>query len=153
MNLDFYQFGYVTNDIEKAKSEIEITHGLKPMVVIENIAVPFVEAGEIRMHIAFGWKAGAQFELIEPVGGNDALYRNLLRDPEYSLVLHHVGRNFSNARDLEAALDQASKRWDLVLHGQMTGGCYNYFDSRGDRGYYFELSMLPEHAFPPGALG
>ncbi|MDQ4420388.1 VOC family protein [Sphingobium sp. DEHP117] len=152
MDLNFYQFGYVTNDFDRAKQEMIEQHGLKAVADLRGIEVSFPAFGPIRLNIGFGFAGGAQFELIEPVDGDARVYRCVLPDTGYGLRLHHISRHYSDLSELRVALREARRRWPVAMSGEMYGGEYHYFDTRDTLGHFTELSSLPLEVFPPEGL-
>jgi hypothetical protein len=81
---------------------------------------------------------GIQFELIEPIGGDENEYSYFLKTKGGGL--HHVCTVF---KDYENTLDYFQKNGIKILtQGSMTGGDYKYFDLREQLGVIFETAPM-----------
>jgi len=105
------------------------------------------------IHVALAWKGDLMIELIQPLGGHDAIYREPLTGEGYQIRQHHMGRIFPTAEDFEAAMEPLRRRGvHFPIEGDFEdtrGKCLiNYADLRAELGYYIENLM-----FTPEGLG
>jgi hypothetical protein len=146
---NYFQLAYVTNDFDRGVADLRRTHGLGPFLELRDLTISCGPgAGEMHAHIALANKDGLQFELIQPTGGEDQLYRQLLPSEGYALVFHHLGRHFDRFEAFEAALAEAKGRWPVAAGAPMLGGAYAYLDARKDCGHHLELMSIPAAARP-----
>ena len=133
------QLGYVTNDFDRSLA-----------VFAENGVPQFVErrylkiqtgAGEAAdLHIGLAVVDGMQIELIQPLGGDDAIYRSALGDESYELHLHHICQLISDSEEFDRLKEGVEAGGiKVALWGvSPTGSKYFYADTRVALGHYIE---------------
>lgn len=86
----FFQVCYVTIDLDAGMRALGALHGIDRFRVRRDIhSLPGMPA--MTLHQAHVFLGDLQFELIEPAGGADAIYRDACA-ADGSLRLHHFGR-------------------------------------------------------------
>lgn len=139
-----FQNAYVTADIDRAVDVMTQQFGgpAKPgrIDATQNFVTSEGE-GEGILRLAFLQVGGLQYELIQPVSGNVALYADAIR-PDRLLTFHHVAMR---ADDIDAALAE-SVRWgrSVAMHGESRGLRFAYVDARTTLGHYLEYVSAPE---------
>jgi hypothetical protein len=140
MSADFFQLAYVTNDFERAISELRSLHGLGRFKEMPDTHMPTGPGREAIAHFGLAFKGDVQFEVIAPTGGDSDIYREPLPAAAYALRYHHLGRYLSASEEYERLLAAHSARWAMPIHCSGFGGFYAYADARKDLGHYLESS-------------
>lgn len=144
MSRDYYQFAYVTNDIDRAMEEVARAQGLGGFMQMRDNAFPTGPERQAVCHFALAYKGDLQFELIQPLAEDVGVYSQVLPGEGYGLVFHHLGRHFGARADFDAALVQARSKWPIPIGHDTLGGVYAYADARQDLGHYLEFFCFPE---------
>ncbi|MEJ0045284.1 MAG: VOC family protein [Rhodospirillales bacterium] len=84
-----FQLAYVTAELERAMVEFSTVLGIGRFQVNRDVSIE-TGAGAAYCHFALAFLGEQQIELIEPVGGMDGVYRDVLA-PGRTVVLHHLG--------------------------------------------------------------
>ena len=140
---DYFQQAYVTNDLDRAVSEIREIQGLGPFRQMRDLRLPLGPGREGVAHFALAFKGAMQFEIIEPVSGDVEFYRDILPEDGYAIRFHHFGRFFASMDDYDAALAQAKARWSIPITGAVFGGFFAYANARADLGHHLEFFSFP----------
>ncbi len=146
MNTDFLQFCYVTNHLDRAVETLRGIHGMGAFKELRELHLPTGEGREAHCHFALAFKAGMQFEVIQPLSGDIGLYQDGLPNNEFAMKFHHLGRHISSVESYREALAVAKSRWSIPINMAEFGGYYAYADARRDYGHYLEF-----FCFPPGS--
>ncbi|MFT4046429.1 MAG: VOC family protein [Solimonas sp.] len=138
-----YQNAYVTPDIEKALDIFRTRYGVQNARYFQAETEVWTPEGKgIAVNkIAFIWIGRLQYELIEPVSGPVALYRDAL--PAQGLRFHHVCmRSF----DWNATLAEIERqRLPIVYRGDSSSGLkFIYADARDTLGHYLEFTSMSD---------
>ncbi|MVF11581.1 hypothetical protein FT643_05425 [Ketobacter sp. MCCC 1A13808] len=142
-----YQNAYVTHDIEKAISMLEIKYGfegISPGEIELDVVTPSGNR-KLHMQLAFCWIDSMQFELIQPISGCVEHYLSSLPSDEtdFSLRFNHVAMR----RDDMDAMRNEIKELDLpvLFEGNLNGLCFIYVDARKSLGHILEyVCTTPE---------
>lgn len=84
-----FQTAYVTNDLPRAVDEMCRRFDIPGFYIGDVHGLAQLSGGEARIRAALAWVGTTQIEIIEPCGGNDALYRDFLSDSDFALRHHH----------------------------------------------------------------
>lgn len=87
------QIAWVTPDIEKSLKQFDETYRIPEFyrMTVDFPAEVLGRSGKMQLHVALANVDNVQFELIEPLGGLDGLFRDALpADGRHANVLHHV---------------------------------------------------------------
>ncbi len=142
----FFQIGYVTSDLDASMRQLGAAHGIERFRVKRDVpAMP----GMPRMviHQCHAYVGAVQFEIIQPAGGDDALYRDFCVADKGSIRLHHLGMWVDDAAEfggLRAALEE--QNIPIVFEASIpnVGGAI-YADTRAQLGHYTEyVHLVPE---------
>jgi len=144
MTSDYYQFAYVTNDFDQAIAMLREQHGMGPFHELRDLALPTGPDRVAEGHFGVAFKAGMQFEVIEPLGGDIGIYAGLLSEAEFGMAFHHLGRCFFSLDDYRAALASAAAQWEMPIDHEAFGGFFAYADARPRFGHYLEYFCFPD---------
>ena len=153
---NFFQHGYVTNDIEQAKAVFAQKCGIKSFFELEHslpLAVPGgVEQAEIKVALAF--VGDLQVELIEPLGApGDALWREPLPSSDFAVALHHFGFMIPGPRSAWSEFRETigNRDYPIVIEGDFDPAKFVYVDLRDSLGHYCEYLWMQDdlHAHVP----
>jgi Glyoxalase/Bleomycin resistance protein/Dioxygenase superfamily len=143
-----WQFGYVTNDLDRAIAFMSDRFGLEHCLKLPAGGTFFVrdQPGEFEAKFAMGSRGGTIIELIEPVDGVIDFYtRSLPANGEFAVRLHHIA-TFMETGDAEweritALLADANLTVDytLVIPGRVRAG---YVDTTAELGHWLEICQL-----------
>ena len=132
-----FQTAYVTADIDAAVAIAAKRFGAPEMQV--NRGVP-IETGRgiAHCHFALAFIGDVQLELIQPAGGEDAVYRDLA--PPTGLRLHHIGVLLASDAEWDAVVAEAEREnIAMPVSGDFAGLMrYLYLDRRAELGHYLE---------------
>jgi hypothetical protein len=143
MNVDYHQFAYVTTDIERAMEEIRCTQAIGGFMELRDLALPTGGGTHAHAHFALAFKGELQFEIIQPLSEEVALYLPFLPGEGYALQFHHLGKHLNSRSDYDRVLQSAKQRWPITIEEEMMGTAFAYVDSRKDLGHYLEYFSFP----------
>ena len=163
INAHHQQLAYITNDLDQAIAMFERVYQAPGFFVFTNVGTAAASADDPKLRIALANVNGVEIELIEPVGGQDALFKEVLPDsPGLHVIFHHVAiridGTLENWHAHAASID--TEKHKIVFRVEM-GDMLRYFytDERAHIGHYVEhVWMSPDllgqmHAavprFPP----
>lgn len=90
--LRHHQIAYVTNDIDRALRQFSESMGLERYYLIDTQQGEPSHPGQPALKIALVRSAGTEFEIIQPLGYNDAVWSSALpADGSFTLKFHHLG--------------------------------------------------------------
>jgi hypothetical protein len=138
---DFFQLGYVSDDLDRARDWLENEMGMTEFRLLEGVG-----GDDVRLYgeQIDGWEidilitvAGmTMLEVIRPRGPR-TIYEDAIR-PGKPLTFHHLGML---SIDFEAVDRLITKRggdgWALVGRGGLSN--FGYYDMRDSLGYYYEV--------------
>jgi len=137
----FFQFGYVTRDVDAAIATFRAKFGPVDFFVNEPGIVDGKPAPTRR--IALAWIDEVMTEIIEPDPAQATIYSDYVPDPAGPIRLHHFGYLID---DHQAMLDRLQAMgYAVPLAGSMPGALdYSYADTRNDLGVWSEFIRLDE---------
>jgi hypothetical protein len=147
MTEEFFQLGYVTNDLDRGMAELKALHSIGSFKEMRDLHLPTGPDREWVGHFALAFKQGIQFELIAPAGDDGGIYRDLLLHQEFTLRFHHLGHFVSSLEAYQSLLKRAAERWELPVNCGAFGGFYAYADARKDLGHFLEYFTFPSADF------
>lgn len=147
MAKDFFQLGYATSDLQRAMRQIRVLHGIESFKVMHELHLPTGPGAEAVAHFALAFKEEIQFEIIEPIAGDIAIYQNILPVEGYAMRFHHLGRFVQSREAYDTCVQDARGRWNLPVDYGAFGGVYAYADARQDLGHYVEFFSFPNDDF------
>ncbi|AEG51171.1 hypothetical protein Sphch_3581 [Sphingobium chlorophenolicum L-1] len=137
----FFQFGYVTRDVDAAVAAFREKFGPVEFAVNEPPAIDGQAAPTRR--IALAWIDDVMTEIIEPDPMQKTIYDDHVPAAEGPIRLHHFGYLID---DHQAMLDRLKGMgYDVPMAGSMAGVLdYSYADTRCDLGMWSEFIRLDE---------
>jgi hypothetical protein len=142
----FYQIGYVARDLDAAVRQLQAIHGVECFRIKRDVpSMPGMPKMVINQAHAF--IGTVQIEIIQPAGGDDALYRDFCAADGSAIRFHHFGMWVDDAAQyggLHAALEE--QHIPIVFEATIpnVGGAI-YADTRAKLGHYLEyVHLTPE---------
>jgi hypothetical protein len=135
----FFQFGYVTRDLDAACAAFRDKFGAIDFLLYEPPAIDGVPAATRR--IALTYIDDVMTEIIEPDSSQSTIYDQALPANEGPIRLHHLGFLVD---DHEAMLQQlAIAKYAVPVAGRVPGFIgYSYADTRAEMGLFCEFICL-----------
>jgi hypothetical protein len=142
-----YQIAFVTTDLDQAMQLFSETYGIGRFRIKRDIpSAPGLP--EMSAHVAHAYVGPMMIELIQPVGGDDTLYREILPQHGFGIRPHHFGFIVRSEQELErisAALE--AKKVPIAFDASMPGVARAvYADARRTLGHYLEYVYLRPEA-------
>lgn len=143
----FFQLAHVTTSLDRAMEDFGRTMGLRDYLQMRDHSVITRNGQRAHMHVALAWLGDLMIELIEPIGGDDRVYREPLIGQDYAVRHHHMGRIFPNDEEFDRAMAELTAAGvDFPISATLeetNGKCrVNYADLRPQLGYYIENLMF-----------
>lgn len=146
----FFQFGYVTNDVEQAEANLKKHFGVKNFlnvgVLKSNVFLADGSTTSNELILSFANVGNQQVELIQPVNDGSGLYAGALAgNKPFEMVLHHLGHRFYDIaqwQEFRANLDLATHK--LAFENNGGAAHYLYTDERDSLGHFLEYMWLDE---------
>ncbi len=145
MLTDHYQNAYVTADIDRAVAMLVEQFGpVSEPRRIDGAAQMFRGTngeGVGNMRIALVQVGKLQYELIQPVSGNVAIYADALV-PDRVMTFHHVAMRTDDLEKMRAEVTRLG--YPIVAEGEARGDIrFFYADARKSFGHYLEYVWAP----------
>lgn len=139
--LRHHQIAYVTTDLDEALRRLDKGFGLERFHVFDTVTQQSHE-GQAALKIAMVRTAGTEFEVIEPLGYNDAVWSDPLpKDGSFALLFHHIAvtvhGTLADFERYRAGIDE--REHPIVVDGW--GGDdvrWIYTDERATLGHFVE---------------
>lgn len=139
--LRHHQIAYVTNDLDRALRQFSESMGLERYYLIDTQQEPS-HPGQPALKIALVRSAGTEFEIIQPLGYNDAVWSSALpADGSFTLKFHHLGVTVDGPVE---EFERYRATWDAQHHPIVVDGWagdmarWFYTDERATLGHYLE---------------
>ncbi len=138
-----FQNAYVTRDIDKWIAAFSEKAKLDRKLIFEGTThVTTVNGpGTQTNKLAFLWVGGMQYELIQPVAGDVALYADALPEDD-ALQFHHICMRVPDWEDFRARVDK--QPYEVVLEGGNEQLRFLYLDARPFLGHYLEYTWMTD---------
>jgi hypothetical protein len=136
----FLQIAYVTTDMDEAIARFAAEHNVPLWARMPGIEIETLGGRHCKLNIALAFVGQTQLELIEPLSGDDRIYREALPQTGFAIRHHHIAQLIES----EAAFDtqreeMAARGVPIVVDGQSAGAArYFYTDHRATLGHYIE---------------
>jgi hypothetical protein len=144
--IDFYQICYVTADLDAGMKQLAAMHGVERFRIKRDVkSLPGMPA--MRMNQAHVYVGPVQIELIQPAGGDDALYRDFCAADGRSLRFHHYAMWVDDPAEFEGLLPALKVQNVPVAFASTIPniGKVIYADLRSALGHYVEyVHLIPE---------
>jgi hypothetical protein len=145
----FFQVAYVTTDLERATRELGALYGAERFQINRGVEIQ-TKTGAAQADFGLAFVGEQQLEIIQPAGGADGAYRDVLPRDTYGTCLHHFGQLITDA-----------VQWETVRASVLGSGCatpvagtfsydgvplmhYLYADTRQYLGHYLEFMYRTE---------
>lgn len=138
-----FQNAYVTRDIEKwvatfgERAKVDRVLRYEGTTSVVTVDGPGVQTSKL----AFLWVDDLQYELIQPVSGDVAIYADDLPEGD-ALRFHHVCMRVADWADFRARVDQ--QPYPVVLEGGNEQLRFLYLDARAFLGHYLEYVWMSD---------
>ncbi len=142
-----FQMAYVTRDFDRGLEVFAEHYGIPEFGRLGTLQLGDESSGTMTIEVGLAWVGDLQFELIQPLGGHDDLYRAYLSADPARVVFHHVGILVPSHEALEAMRTESIRRGrQIVLSGGLESASdFFYADARPTLGHYLEyLHFTPE---------
>jgi hypothetical protein len=135
-----HQIGYATSDCKEAMRRYGERYGVRNFMYLDANRTEVAPGQVATIHVAMAFVGDTMIELIEPAGGADTIYREVLPASGFAVRQHHLGYAMFSEAEWEAAQVEARRLGVRVaLQGEAPGVMrYQYLDTRADIGHYIE---------------
>jgi len=133
------QLAYVTTNMDSACRAMDSKFGIRRFWRTGVRVIPLDAGGEITIEVALAWVGAMMVEVIQPLGGDVAVYRDWLAGWGSGLRFHHVGVRLYCEEEWQDAIDQCGQQGLKILFS-ITGAASKvfYVDTRDAIGHYLE---------------
>ncbi|MGF6931123.1 catechol 2,3-dioxygenase-like lactoylglutathione lyase family enzyme [Paraburkholderia sp. UCT70] len=134
------QIAYVTSDIDQAIAYFDREHNVPEWARLPAIEIESMPGRTCTLNIALAFVGATQLELIQPLSGDDHIYRDALPASEFAIRHHHIAQLIATEAEFNRQREElAAQGMPIVLDGQMPGAArYFYTDHRATLGHYLE---------------
>jgi len=135
------QIGYVTTDVEEAIWRYRENYGVRDFASYPNFPGTTPSGASFTVHIAAAFIKGTLIELIQPAGGEDKIFREILPAEGFAIRHHHQGYGiFTEEEWLERQRVVEAQNIRVALDGEVPNVLrFRYLDLREDLGHYLEF--------------
>jgi len=147
----YYQNGYVTHDLDRAKDIVSAACGVGDYLMFDPADLEVMTPAGPRHYLArmaLAWSSGIQLELIQPLNDDTReLYRDALVADTADAIprFHHVAIRRPTRETLEN--DVAATGMPLLMSGQTPGFVFRYVDFRPRLGHHVEMTWATDEAW------
>jgi hypothetical protein len=141
LTVGFGQMAWVTNDIDQAVALFKDRHDTGEFFIVRDLAAPLSGDRTARMNLALAHAGGIDIELIEPLGGDDQVWREILRGGDaFEMHFHHHAQMVSSRADLDRLKAEGiAQGFPVSVEGRTTEGPgFFYLDCRATLGHHVE---------------
>jgi hypothetical protein len=130
---------YVTRDLQLGMRRLGGAFGLDSFHVYPTGGVG-TPNGTALLEVAVSGVGGGAVEVIQPVGGDDEIYRRFLPDDPSNIALHHFASRILGPSEWDMVMDAVrSRHLDTPVRGEADGFKYIYLDLRSYLGHILEF--------------
>ncbi|MFA5495479.1 MAG: hypothetical protein WC247_11930 [Porticoccaceae bacterium] len=146
---NFFQHGYVTNDMARAKSVFAEQYGVNHYIDIDNAFEVRTPDGPrtLDLKIALAYVDDLQVELIEPVAGSAIeMYRQVLPTKGFGIVIHHMAYVIPGPEEAwhEFRGRIGNDTYPIAIEAEVGPVKFAYIDTRKTTGHYSEYLWMAE---------
>jgi hypothetical protein len=138
---EFFQFGYVTRDLPRAKALFEERYGVPGFLAFDTSTMAPPGSPGPFIKVALGYSNGVMVELIQPDEANPGIYGDALRD-DGGVSIHHLGFLIDQAAFETLEAGYSAQGISVPVVNRANGMCLLYGDTRADSGLYTEMVVL-----------
>lgn len=131
---------YVASDFEAGKRRLSAMFGAQGFQLLFDVPIP-VPGGEAIINIAVADVNGVTLEIIQPAGGKDHVYRQVLPANPEDIAFHHFATRIADQSEWDM-VEQTAKAngLDVPVRGHTEAGIsYIYLDTRPRLGHMLEF--------------
>jgi hypothetical protein len=142
----FRQIAWITNDFDGALAAFEADYGVPRWFELRDFSLQTGPGAFAKAHFAMAVRGGVELEVIQPLGGADQVYRQILTgESGLQLHMHHICYRLESAAALARMRQGAeAKGRAIVLEGSTESGTeYFYIDDRHVLGHHIEYIYYP----------
>jgi Glyoxalase/Bleomycin resistance protein/Dioxygenase superfamily len=134
------QIGYATTDCKEAVKRYGERYNVGNFLLLPNTESTISPGRTATINVALAFVKGTMIELIEPAGGADTIYREVLPTSGFAVRHHHLGYGMFNEAEWDSKQQEIERqKISVVLSGEAPGVMrYQYIDVRADIGHYVE---------------
>lgn len=134
------QHAYVTNDIDEACNVMGRRFGVNQFWRPEPQTIPLDDGHKALLHNAHAWVGRIWLELIQPKGGDDALWSDWLpKNKGFAMKFHHMAGLVNSEEEMRTKMAEGEANGlKVALSITMPGAVVRYLDAREDLGHYLE---------------
>ena len=134
------QIGYATTDCAEAVRRYGERYGVSKFLLLPNTQSTISPGRSAVINVALAFVNGTMIELIEPVSGADAIYRDVLPMSGFAVRQHYLGYAMFSEAEWQAKQEEIERqKITVVLAGEAPDVMrYQYIDLREDIGHYVE---------------
>lgn len=145
----FYQNGYVTNDLERALDVFAGRYGVARFAVTHARPIELDGGVMLYLDMAMGFVGPVQYEILQPAGGADGVYRRALEGGSegFRLRFHHHAYLVDSPEELLARRRslEASGHPVVLSGGKPGANQFFYADATASLGHHLEyLYICPD---------
>ena len=136
------QVAYVTRDVGRACATLGQKYGVRQFLRQEAVTLETEGGRSMTLSLAHAWIGPTWLEVIEPVDGEVAIYRDWL-PRGVDIRLHHLGVKLADDREAAQFLDEAAEAGHSlalkIVNPKMKA---YYLDTAAELGHYLEYLLL-----------
>jgi hypothetical protein len=142
------QHAYVTSDLDAACELMARRFGVSRFYRPETNIVPLDDGRTMTVRFAHAWIGSIWLELIQPIEGAVAIYRDWLPPGDgFAMRFHHLGVRIATNAEIETVVAEAEDRgFPVVLSLGRTGSKIRYIDTADALGHYIEYLYFADPA-------
>ena len=136
----FLQIAYVTTDVDEATDRFGREQNVQAWARLPGIEIESIAGRRCKLNIALAFVGSVQLELIEPLSGDDRVYRDALPGDGFAIRHHHIAQLIGSEAAFETQREEMTAAGvPVVIDGQSPGYArYFYTDHRATLGHYIE---------------
>lgn len=143
----FFQMAYVTNDFDRALVEFGKKANIARFFEGRDSEFEVGPGRQAKAHVALAFVGGIQIEIIQPLGGHDQVYRQILSGDGYQLHHHHEAHVLDTIEEFVATKEAARiAGYEIVIEADLEPYRYFYADTRAFLGHHLEFFYFTEDA-------
>jgi hypothetical protein len=148
---DVLQHAYVTTNVDEACQVLARQYGITKFYRPDVQQMTLDDGRQLTVHNAHAFVGSNWLEIIQPIAGDVALYRDWLPSGGgFALRFHHTGIRIPSEADLEAKLAEAkASGLNIVLSISVGDIKVRYIDTSKALGHYIECLYFPDLAKSP----
>jgi len=144
------QQAYVTTDVDEACRVLSGKFGIEKFWRPNQQTMTLDDGREVILHNAHAWVGSIWLEIIQPIGGEDGLWRDWLAGRQgFAMKLHHLGIMVDSPQEMDAKMAEGEANgFKVALSLTVMGNMARYLDTVDALGHYLEYLYFPnpDHA-------